>query len=390
MDNMNDSNKLEYRIYETFDSMDLKDELLRGIYSYGFEVPSQIQSIGIKVALEDKDCILQAQSGTGKTGTFSITVLQTIDTRLTDIQAIILSPTRELAKQTNRVVNSLGAYMNVKTFLCIGGTGGSGDSGNVKGSHVLVGTPGRVLDMLRRKQITLNRLRLMIVDEADEMLSFGFKDQIKQVCQYIGKETKIKLFSATMPKDVLDLTQEFMVEPNKILLTKDEISLNGIKQFYILVGNDEEKLLVIFDLYDTFKNLSQTILFCSSKRKVEWLATKLIENKFTVSYIHGEMTQTERDKIMQDYINGNSRILIATDLLARGIDIQQISIVINFDLPRFHENYIHRIGRCGRYGRKGIAINIVTNKENKQVTDLERIYSMKIEPMPATINGLLD
>jgi len=347
----------------TFDSMDLKEELLRGIYAYGFERPSAIQQRAIKPTLLGKDVIAQAQSGTGKTATFAIGILQTIDTNVKDCQALVLAPTRELAGQIVSVIAALGDFMNVKVHGCVGGTAIREDIRTLQeGVHVVVGTPGRVYDMINRRALKPDLVKLFVLDEADEMLSRGFKEQIYDVFKYMPEMVQCTIFSATMPLDVLEVTQKFMRDPIRILVKKDELTLEGIKQFYIAIDREEWKFDTLCDLYKTL-TITQAIIYCNTRRKVEWLTMKMKENDFTVSSIHGELDQKERDTIMREFRTGSSRVLITTDLLARGIDVQQVSLVINYDMPPNRENYIHRIGRSGRFGRKGVSINFIVKAD---------------------------
>jgi translation initiation factor 4A len=372
----------------TFDDMKLKDMLLRGIYSYGFEKPSDIQQIGVMPVVSGQDSIIQAKSGTGKTGTFSIAMLQVVDETKKDLQAIVLSPTRELAKQTYKVLLCLGDYLGTRIVLCTGGGNVKDDETSVREAHILVATPGRLLDIIRRKLITTKMVKLLVIDEADEMLNIGFKSQIYDIYQTLPETIQTALYSATMPQEVLELTKKFMNDPIKILLSQDEVSLDGLTQYYISLNNDDEKLLTILDLFEAFTKISQAMIFCSSKRRVDWLKKKLEENKFTVSAIHSDMSQQERDEIMKQFRSGNSRILVSTDLLARGIDVQQTSLVMNYDMPKYHENYMHRIGRTARYGKKGVAINLVTNQEYKLVKEIEKIYGVTVEPLPGDVNSI--
>jgi translation initiation factor 4A len=373
---------------ENFDDMNLKEKLLRGIYSYGFEVPSKIQQIGIMPVIKGKDSIIQAQSGTGKTGTFSIAMLEIVDNNNPELQAIVLCPTRELAKQTLKVVLCLGDYLNINVTLCTGGTSIKNDESSVKNAQILIATPGRLLDIANKKIIKLSTVKLLVIDEADEMLTIGFKNQVYDIYQILPKTTQTALYSATMPNEVLELTNKFMKNPIKILLNQEEVSLDGLSQYYILLNNDDDKLLTILDLFETITKISQAMIFCSSKRRVDWLKTKLESNKFTVSAIHSNMNQQERDIIMKEFRSGNTRILVSTDLLARGIDVQQTSLVINYDMPKYHENYTHRVGRTARYGKKGVAINLVNNIEYKMIKEIERYYEIIIEELPSDVNSI--
>jgi translation initiation factor 4A len=376
-------------ICESFDDMSLHDSLLRGIYAYGFEKPSAIQQRAIVPCIKGMDVIAQAQSGTGKTATFAITVLQSIDTSLRETQALILAPTRELAQQIQKCVMALGDYMGAQCHACIGGTSVREDMTKLDaGQHVLVGTPGRVFDMISRKALRTRDIKQFILDEADEMLSRGFKDQIYDVFRHLNQDIQVILLSATMPEEVLEVTSRFMREPIRILVKKEELTLEGIRQFYVSVEREEWKLDTLCDLYETL-TITQAVIFANTRRKVDWLTEKMHERDFTVSAMHGDMDQKERDVIMREFRSGSSRVLITTDLLARGIDVQQVSLVINYDLPTNRENYIHRIGRGGRFGRKGVAINFVTADDTRTLQDIEKFYNTQIEEMPMNVADLI-
>jgi len=386
-DGVIDSNWEE--VCENFDDMNLREELLRGIYAYGFEKPSAIQQRAIVPCIKGMDVIAQAQSGTGKTATFSIAILEKIDTGLRECQALILAPTRELAQQIQKVVMSLGDYMGAQCHACIGGTSVREDMRKLDvGQHIVVGTPGRVFDMISRKVLRTNDIRQFVLDEADEMLSRGFKDQIYDVFRHLNQEIQVILLSATMPSEVLEVTTRFMREPVRILVKKEELTLEGIRQFYISVEREEWKLDTLCDLYETL-TITQAVIFCNTRRKVDWLTEKMHQKDFTVSAMHGDMDQKERDVIMREFRSGSSRVLITTDLLARGIDVQQVSLVINYDLPTNRENYIHRIGRGGRFGRKGVAINFVTDDDKRSLQDIEKFYNTQIDEMPMNVADLI-
>jgi translation initiation factor 4A len=376
------------RICETFDEMNLKHDLLRGIYAYGFEKPSAIQQRAIMPAIEGNDVIAQAQSGTGKTATFSIAILQNIDISVNECQALVLAPTRELAKQIQKVMLALGDYLNAKCYACVGGTRIVEDLSMLKGGqHVVVGTPGRVYDMIQRQVLNTSHIKMFVLDEADEMLSRGFTEQIYQLFKTMPHTVQVILLSATMPPDVLEVTKKFMPNPIKILVRKEELTLEGIQQFYINIEKEDWKLDTLCDIYETV-SITQAVIFCNTRRKVEFLTEKLSEREFVVSCMHGEMEQKIRDQIMKEFRSGSTRVLITTDLLARGIDVQQVSLVINYDLPSNRENYIHRIGRGGRFGRKGVAINFATADDARVLKELESYYNTTIEPMPSNIANL--
>ncbi|KAI2504662.1 DEAD box helicase-like protein [Fragilaria crotonensis] len=374
---------------ETFDDMNLPDAILRGIYAYGFEKPSAIQQRAIRPIIEGRDLIAQAQSGTGKTATFSIGALSALAPNLRECQTLILAPTRELASQIASVVEALSDYVNITVHTCVGGAAVRDDIRVLKaGAHVVVGTPGRVSYLVQRGALRLEHLRQIVLDEADEMLSTDFKVQVYNLFQYVPESTQICLFSATLPLDVMEVAQRFMRNPMRILVKKEELTLHGIKQFYIAVGDEKWKFETLCDLYATL-TIGQAIIYCNTRQKVDWLQDELQNNDFTVSCLHGDLDQRERNIIMREFRSGSSRVLIATDLLARGIDIQQVSLVINFDLPRNRENYIHRIGRSGRFGRKGVAINFVANADVRYLRDIEQFYTTEIVEMPQNVVDLL-
>lgn len=374
----------------SFDDLNLKPNIVRGIFGYGYESPSAIQQRAILPITEGRDVLAQAQSGTGKTATFTISALQRIDENLKATQALILAPTRELALQIQNVITHIGLYLNVTVHASIGGTSMKDDIEAFKsGVQIVVGTPGRVFDMIERRFFRTDKVKMFIMDEADEMLSSGFKEQIYNIFRLLPETTQVVLLSATMPQDVLEVTTKFMNNPVRILVKKDELTLEGIKQFFINVEQEDYKFDCLCDLYDSI-SVTQAVIFCNTRSKVEYLTTKLKAENFTVSAIHADLPQSDRDTIMNEFRSGSSRILIATDLLARGIDVQQVSLVINYDLPANKENYIHRIGRGGRFGRKGVAINFVTDEDVGMMREIEKFYSTQIEEMPANIGELFN
>jgi translation initiation factor 4A len=382
----NEYSKNDYstiKAYTSFDDMNLKTNLLRAIYAYGFEKPSAIQQRGIIPLSKGGDIIAQAQSGTGKTATFSIGILQKIDESKGHCQALILAPTRELAGQINKVIAALGGYMKVKPYLCIGGQSVFDDMNYIKRGNcpIIVGTPGRIYDMINRGAINTNALNILVLDEADEMLSRGFKEQIYNIFQTIPENVQVGLFSATMPLDILEISQKFLRNPTRILVKNEELTLDGIRQFYIVVEEENWKFSTLCDLYEKM-NISQSIVYCNKKEKVNDLAKGMAENDFEVAHMHGGMTQEERNSVMSEFRTGTSRVLITTDLLARGIDVQGVSLVVNYDIPHIKENYIHRIGRSGRYGRKGVAINFVSPGESDTLEQIESFYSTTIAELP--------
>lgn len=385
-DEIETSEKVE--VVPLFEEMNLKEDLLRGIYAYGFEAPSAIQSRAIMQIISGRDTIAQAQSGTGKTATFSIALLEVVDVRLKETQGIVLSPTRELAVQIQNVILALGDYMNVKCHACIGGTSVREDIHKLElGQHVVSGTPGRVADMIKKRHLNTRHVKMIILDEADTLLEEGFQESIQEIYRYLPPATQVVVVSATLPKDVLSMTKKFMTDPVKILVKRDELTLEGLRQYFIAVEKEDWKFDTLCDLYDTL-TITQAVIFCNTKRKVDWLAEKMKEANFTVVSMHGDMEQRERNEIMGAFRQGKSRVLISTDVWARGIDVQQVSLVINYDLPNNRENYLHRIGRSGRFGRKGVAINFVTNEELAILHDIEQYYSTQIDEMPINVNEM--
>jgi len=379
----------ELKLYSSFDSMGLREELTRGIYHYGFEKPSAIQQRAIVPVVSGRDVIAQAQSGTGKTATFCISILQSIDTAVRETQALVLSPTRELAQQIQKVALALGDYMSVQVHACIGGKSVGEDIRKLEyGQHVVSGTPGRVMDMISRRSLRTRNIKMLVLDEADEMLNKGFKEQIYDVYRYLPPATQVVLVSATLTNDVLGMTKKFMSDPIRILVKRDELTLEGIKQFFVAVEKEEWKFDTLCDLYDTL-TITQAVIFCNTRVKVDWLTDKMRKANFTVAAMHGDMPQSEREQIMQSFRDGENRVLITTDIWARGIDVQQVSLVINYDLPNNRELYIHRIGRSGRFGRKGVAINFVKSDDIRILRDMEQFYSTQIDEMPMNVADLI-
>jgi ATP-dependent RNA helicase len=294
-----------------------------------------------------------------------------------------------LAQQTSKVLLALGDFMNIQAHACIGGKSIGEDIRKLDaGVHVVSGTPGRVFDMIKRKNLRTKNIKMLVLDEADEMLTKGFKEQIYDVYRYLPPGTQMVVISATLPQEVLEMTEKFMTDPVKILVKRDELTLEGIKQFFIAVEEEKWKFETLCDLYETL-TITQAVIFCNTRSKVEWLTKKMREANFTVSSMHGEMPQKERESIMDAFRSGTTRVLITTDVWARGIDVQQVSLVINYDLPNNRELYIHRIGRSGRYGRKGVAINFVTEEDIGILRDIEQYYATQIDEMPMNVSELI-
>ncbi len=404
-----------------FEAMGISDNIIRGIFSYGFEKPSIIQARAVRPVLSGNDVIAQAQSGMGKTGAFAIGTLGRIDENQNSIQALVVVHTRELAIQIDTVFRQIAKYTGIRFNLCIKGVPTQENVDKLLGvrggkPHVVIGTPGRILDMLHRRDrdtgnyvINQNTLRMLVIDEADEMLgtsgesyrsnrrggeeeeggSGGFLDQIFKIFRCMPNDIQVCLFSATMGKEFFDITKDFMRNPIEVLVKTEELTLDGIKQYSINVEQQKYKFDTLCELYGLL-TINQSIIYCNSLKSVEYLTKMLRENNFMVSYIHGQMQPQDRELTMADFRSGKSRVLVSTDLLSRGIDIQQVSVVINYDIPVKVESYLHRIGRSGRYGRKGVAINFMTLQDERRVREIERYYSTIIDPLPADINNLLN
>ncbi|KAK8924125.1 DEAD-box ATP-dependent RNA helicase 34 [Platanthera zijinensis] len=373
----------------SFEQMGINHDVLRGIHSYGFEKPSSIQQRAIVPIISGRDVIAQAQSGTGKTSMIALCVCQVVDTSSREVQALILSPTRELASQTEKVTLAIGDYINVQAYACIGGKSIGQDIKKLKnGVHVVSGTPGRVFDMIKRSELRTKSIKLLVLDESDEMLSRGFKDKIYDVYRCLPPLLQVVLISATLPHEIFEITGKFMVDPVKILVRRDELTVEGIKQFFVAVEKEEWKFDALCDLYDTL-TIRKAVIFCNTKKKVDWLTEKMRNENFTPSSMHGDMRQKERDAVMAEFRSGATRLLITTDIWARGIDVQQVSLVVNYDLPNNPEIYIHRIGRSGRFGRKGLAINFLRKGDTKILRSIEKYYSIKIDEMPENVADLL-
>jgi len=375
---------------ENFDDMGLENNLLHGVYNYGFKRPSEIQSLAIKPIIDGRDVIAQAQSGTGKTGAFSIGVLNCINVQENTTQALLLSPTRELATQTYNFMKEVSQKVPNMT-ICLFKGGGSVEEDKAQAArrpHVIVATPGRAHDLIESSQLRCENIKICVLDEADEMLSEGFLEQVQNIFQYLQETVQLLLFSATVPPQVFNITEQFMKDPVKILVKAEKLTLEGIKQYYVNAEKDENKAEVLFDIYSKI-SINKAVIFVNSRDAVDFLKEQFIKKNYPADAIHSGLSQIDRDNVMRNFRLGVNRVLISTDLLARGIDVQQITLVINFELPNKMENYLHRIGRSGRYGRKGVAINILSNKEQRDLQNLERYYHTNIAPLPDDIDTIV-
>ncbi len=375
----------------SWDELDIDPNILRGIYAYGYEKPSPIQRKAIRPIIAGKDIIGQAQSGTGKTATFSIGALSTIRIDEPTTQVLILSPTRELTMQTAKVITSIGGMIQgLKVQTVFGGSQIEESNGfsskNVP--HIMCGCPGRVFDMIRRDKMTCRNLRLVIIDEADEMLSAGFKEQVYGIFQHFNDDIQVALFSATLPPNIFAITDRLMRDPVQICVKAEQLTLEGISQFYVAVDDDRQKYATLKHIF-SYLTVSQCIIYCNSVKRVADLYEAMREDEFPVCCIHSSMDKGARESSIADFRNGKSRVLISSNVTARGIDIQQVSIVINFDVPKDVHTYLHRIGRSGRWGRKGVGINFITRRDISKLKEIEQYYSSEIREMPANLDFLV-
>lgn len=387
-DNNEVINEENIKIINSWDNFDMNPDILRGIYSYGFEKPSPIQSKAILPIQNGLDIIAQAQSGTGKTAAFTVGALSRVVISDNFNQVLIMAPTHELAQQIFTVITNLSSMMEglrIKTIL--GGSSIDQDAHELRETppHIIVGCPGRVFDMIRRRHINANKLKLVILDEADEMLSSGFKEQVYNIFQYLNKNVQIALFSATLPNNIYQITNKFMRDPVKISVKAESLTLEGIKQYFVAVEDDRQKYLTLKDIYQ-YISMSQCIIYSNSVKRVIDLYEAMKEDNFPVSCIHSNMDKVEREHAFKSFRTGAARVLISSNITARGIDIQQVSIVINFDLPRDIHTYLHRIGRSGRWGRKGTGINFITRRDIIKMKEIETYYSTQIEELPGDFN----
>jgi len=374
----------------TWDDLDNDPNILRGIYSSGFERPSPIQKKAIKPIILGKDIIAQAQSGTGKTAAFGIGALSIVNVLDNFTQVLILSPTKELAKQTSSVIKQLGSMMNGLKIQTMYGGSPYEELNNFSDKntpHIVCGCPGRVYDLMRREKIVSKKIKLVILDEADEMLSSGFKEQVYNIFQHFNNDIQVALFSATLPNNIFPIINKIMRNPVKICVKAEQLTLEGISQFYVAVDDDRQKYETLKHIYK-YVSVSQCIIYCNSIKRVADLYDAMKEDDFPVCCIHSNMDKVERENSFKEFKNGKSRVLISSNVTARGIDIQQVSIVINFDVPKDIHTYLHRIGRSGRWGRKGVGINFITRRDIGKIKEIEGYYACEIREMPIDLDFL--
>ncbi|KAJ7276094.1 P-loop containing nucleoside triphosphate hydrolase protein [Mycena haematopus] len=367
-----------------FEDMFLRRELLMGIFEAGFEKPSPIQEEAIPIALTKRDILARAKNGTGKTAAFVIPSLQQIDIAKNKIQALLLVPTRELALQTSQVCKILGKHMGVQVMVTTGGTTLKDDILRLaENVHVLVGTPGRILDLAGKNVADLSECPVFVMDEADKLLSPEFAPVMEQLLSYLPTTRQVMLFSATFPMIVKDFKDKHMDSPYEINLM-DELTLRGVTQYYAYV-EERQKVHCLNTLFSKLQ-INQSIIFCNSTNRVELLAKKVTELGYSCFYSHAKMLQSHRNRVFHDFRNGVCRNLVCSDLLTRGIDIQAVNVVINFDFPKNSETYLHRIGRSGRFGHLGLAINLVTYEDRFNLYRIEQELGTEIGPIPQVID----
>jgi len=370
-----------------FEDYFLKRELLMGIYEKGFERPSPIQEESIPIALTGRDVLARAKNGTGKTAAFSIPVLEKVDTTKNAIQALLLVPTRELALQTSQVCKELGKHLNIQVMVTTGGTSLKDDIMRLYNTvHIVVATPGRILDLTTKGVARLDQCNVLVMDEADKLLSPEFQPLIEQIVGFLPVERQILLYSATFPVTVKEFKDRFLRKPYVINLM-EELTLKGVTQYYAFV-EEKQKVHCLNTLFSKLQ-INQSIIFCNSVNRVELLAKKITELGYSCFYIHAKMLQSHRNRVFHDFRNGACRNLVSSDLFTRGIDIQAVNVVINFDFPKNSETYLHRVGRSGRFGHLGLAVNLITYDDRFNLYKIEQELGTEIKPIPPTIEQSL-
>ncbi|KHN80260.1 ATP-dependent RNA helicase cgh-1 [Toxocara canis] len=370
-----------------FEDFCLKRDLLMGIFEKGWEKPSPIQEASIAIALSGQDILARAKNGTGKTGAYCIPCIEKIDPELKKIQALIIVPTRELALQTSQICVELSKHLKLKVMVTTGGTDLRDDIMRLNGIvHLVVATPGRILDLMDKGVADMSRCATLVLDEADKLLSQDFQGILDRVIKFLPPERQIMLYSATFPLTVATFMQKHMRNPYEINLM-EELTLLGVTQFYAYV-QEKQKVHCLNTLFRKLQ-INQSIIFCNSTQRVELLAKKITEIGYSCYYIHSRMAQNHRNRVFHDFRQGNCRNLVCSDLLTRGIDIQAVNVVINFDFPRNAETYLHRIGRSGRFGHLGIAINLITYEDRFTLRRIEAELRTHIAPIPKSVDPKL-
>ena len=361
--------------------------LLMGIFEKGWEKPSPIQEAAIPGALLGRDVLARAKNGTGKTGAYVIPVLQQLDVTQNHIQALIIVPTRELALQTSQICIELSKHMKARVMVTTGGTNLKDDILRImENVHVIIATPGRILDLMEKKVAKMDKCKILVMDEADKLLSQDFTQMLDNVISFLPHDRQILLFSATFPVTVREFMQKHLKTPMEINLM-EELTLKGVTQYYAFV-QEKQKVHCLNTLFSKLQ-INQSIIFCNSTQRVELLAKKIAELGYSCYYIHAKMSQPHRNRVFHDFRQGLCRNLVCSDLFTRGIDIQAVNVVINFDFPKMAETYLHRIGRSGRFGHLGIAINLITYEDRHNLQRIETELGTEIKPIPKVIDKSL-
>ena len=371
--------ELEPVVELKFDELNLSNPLKRAIADAGYETATEIQAKSIPVILEGKDIIGQSKTGTGKTASYGLPLIQKIDAESREVQAIILCPTRELAIQVTDELRKFTKYM--EGVKCLAIYGGQDIEQQIrmlkKGVQIIIGTPGRIMDHMRRKTLKLNNVETVVLDEADEMLNMGFEEDIETILKEVPEERQTLLFSATMNKTILGITKKYLKDPTNIKIKAAELTVNTIEQIGINLkeGMKDEATMRLIEVY----NPRKAIIFCNTKRKVDNLIEILKRNRYKAEALHGDIKQAQRDRIMKKLKAGEFQILVATDVAARGIDVQELDLVINYDIPQDDEYYVHRIGRTGRNGSCGVAYTFIVGREKRRIMEIEKYAKTKIK-----------
>ncbi|XP_013782813.1 putative ATP-dependent RNA helicase me31b [Limulus polyphemus] len=370
-----------------FEDFCIKRELLMGIFEKGWEKPSPIQEASIPIALLGRDILARAKNGTGKTGAYIIPTLQKVDLKLDYIQALIMVPTRELALQTSQICIELAKYIGTRVMVTTGGTSLKDDIMRIyEKVHIVIATPGRILDLMEKNVAQMDKCNMLILDEADKLLSQDFKEMLDKIISYLPKDRQVLVYSATFPLTVEQFMRKYLKGPYEINLM-DELTLKGITQYYAFV-QERQKVHCLNTLFSKLQ-INQSIIFCNSTQRVELLAKKITELGYSCYYIHAKMSQQHRNRVFHDFRAGLCRNLVCSDLFTRGIDIQAVNVVINFDFPKMAETYLHRIGRSGRFGHFGIAINLITYSDRFSLHRIEQELGTEIKPIPKVIDRSL-
>ena len=370
----------------SFEAMQLREQLFRGILAMGFRKPSAVQQRAVVPIIQGRDVLAQAHAGTGKTAMVGIGVLQNIAVASKrHPQALVVAPTREVANQVADVMNGLGRYLGIRVVVCIGGEKVAVSARAVRaGCHVVVGTPGRVLDLVNRGELNVQHVKTLVLDEADVMLSEGFVDSVYDLYKAVPASAQFVIMSATFPDDVLRLSRQFLTKPFRVLVRDEDLALETLRQYHVNVKEDRWKLDAVLDLYSSVL-VTQSIIFCQTKDRADWVCGKLQKQHLATAALHGGDSQSDRETVLASFRQGRVRVLVTTDVCARGIDVQSVSLVINFDLPSDREMYIHRVGRAGRFGRKGLAISLVTTEDEARLRQIKDRYAVRIPPLPRSV-----